>query len=92
MTKEGRTSWNESCRRQRTVGCYSSAQKEEDAAPGAPGKVTGMWIPAVNHRIIPLHSLESDSEDLQKNNQTPASTLLVRSKPSSGGNAIDLLT
>lgn len=43
-------------------------QKAEDAAPGAPGKVTGMWNPAVDHRIIPLHSVESDSEDLQKNN------------------------
>lgn len=92
VTKEGSTGRHESGHRQKTVNCYSSAQKAEDAAPGAPGKVTGMWNPAVDHRIIPLHSVESDSEDLQKTTKTSASTVLVRSKPSSGGNAIGLLT
>lgn len=66
VTKEGRISWYESGRRQKTVSCYSSAQKAEDAAPGAPGKVTGMWNPAVDHRIIPLHSVESDSKTFRK--------------------------
>lgn len=50
-----------------------------------------MWNPAADHRIIPLHSVESTQKSFRKTTKTSASTLLVSSKPSSGGNTTGLL-
>lgn len=69
------------------AGCWQSPQKAE-MGPWKLQGVTGMWNPAVDHRVAHFDSVESNLEELQKSHAVPQQPeLLVSSKPSSGGPA-----
>lgn len=67
------------------AGCWQSPQTAERWGYGS-SRQSGMWNPAVGHRISRFHSVKSNSEELQENQAAPYyPALLMSSKPSSGG-------